>query len=423
MAGNRGSCRILSDATSTMTLQSRYKVCLNEKLGEGGFAKLYKGLDLHEAKQVAVKIFNEPDSEKECPVLLGRLRQSVDVMEKINQASGKGLADEALKPSPSHRRASFSTQVLKASLTKDLSGVAEESEVQRLFESIDLTKCFVQLLGYSHNCFGSPDLDTEIDRMFIVTELGQDSLAEYLDKKRSLGQMLSVEELRYLHWSLVAMVSGLHMAGFVHFDIKPDNIIKVGGEWKLIDFDGAVETQSKVDIRDLLVTPIYMAPEVARALQEGGQACTSFQASRKMDVWSVGICALEAIFLSPVLDPWFQEWGGDAGAGSGFYRWLADYETEHIISGDMEDALRDMHQELPGMLRDMLVKDPEGRAGLDDCIMHPWFRPIRQQLVEAAGLRVHRSEPPPRRRSLLGTSLKQMSEGAASAKGKACAVM
>merc|ERR1712176_1433602 len=87
-------------------------------------------------------------------------------------------------------------------------------------------------------------------------------------------------------------------------------------QWKLIDLDGAVHTSNSVPLNKVTFTPHYMPPELARALLEKREELVT---SRLMDVWSVGLCAMEAIFLQPVLAPFYEEWKKETGTDSKFF--------------------------------------------------------------------------------------------------------
>merc|ERR1712176_46320 len=139
--------------------------------------------------------------------------------------------------------------------------------------------------------------------MYIVFELGTETLGNCLQHHADHGTSLSVEELRSVHWCLVTIVCGLHASGYVHFDIRPAHIIRFGDIWKLTDFDGAVKSQTSLPLSRWATTPLYMPPELAYAFNH--EQVEFLQASRIMDVWSVGLCALEAVFLMPVLKPWY----------------------------------------------------------------------------------------------------------------------
>lgn len=83
----------------------------------------------------------------------------------------------------------------------------------------------------------------------------------------------------------------LHKDFRLHRDIKSDNILMGrNGEVKIADFGFAVNLTSEQDKRKSVVgTPYWMAPELIR-----GQKYDD-----KVDVWSLGITAIEMAELEP----------------------------------------------------------------------------------------------------------------------------
>lgn len=393
--------------SSTTLLQGRFKVSSDRLLGEGAFAKVYQGLDVAEVRGVAVKVYNSTDSKS-----FESFMKSVEVLTRLHRKPRGSMMDTDTtlsSPSPMAWGHSFEpTPSFKPNLlTKDLEKLTSVSSsqvsVEKVLSHMSFKDCFVELLGWSTDHLGNPGLDINTETYFLIFELGEASLSQVLETCQSKGQTLSVAELRSLHWALVTIVCGLHSEGFVHLDIKPLNIVRFAGVkgvndgkplWKLIDLDGALKTGLEVQLSDVVYTPIYMPPELALAMTTSRAPSKPAEAdrtprksppltlSRLMDVWSVGICALEAIFLTPVLEPWYQEWREATGDDGKFLTWLGDASTDPIISGEMHDALAELDPDMCSMLEGMLSKDPHGRMCITECLNSDWLRPIRKEIMD-----------------------------------------
>jgi serine/threonine protein kinase len=124
---------------------------------------------------------------------------------------------------------------------------------------------------------------------FVMPWLESETLAQRVART---GPM-EPEQVIPLILPVVAGLGVAHRAGFIHRDVKPDNVLwtRDGGAERLVLIDfGIARAHGAVDGRitrtgALVGTPEYMAPEVLR-----GQ-----DADARADVWGICLTALEAI--------------------------------------------------------------------------------------------------------------------------------
>jgi serine/threonine protein kinase len=94
----------------------------------------------------------------------------------------------------------------------------------------------------------------------------------------------------YLLRGILRGLERLHAMGFLHFDLKPGNVmVDRLGSVKVIDFGRALMINENVSF--LFGSPLYMAPETHR--REAG--------SPQSDLYSVGLIALELLVGEPIV--------------------------------------------------------------------------------------------------------------------------
>ncbi|KAK6620348.1 hypothetical protein RUM44_006749 [Polyplax serrata] len=175
------------------------------------------------------------------------------------------------------------------------------------------------------------DLQTIIDEDLVPFES---------DVKSFIRQ--TVEGLDYLHRRRIA-----------HLDIKPQNIVMMGDypncEIKLCDFEISRVILEGKDVRELLGTPDYVAPEILHYEP----------ITLAADMWSLGVTTY-------VLLTGFSPFGGET-----------DQETFCNISrGDVDfpdDLFKDVSNDAIDFVKRLLVKNPEARLTAADCLKHAWL--------------------------------------------------
>lgn len=157
---------------------------------------------------------------------------------------------------------------------------------------------------------------------------------------------------------VVLAVDAIHKMGFVHRDVKPDNmLIDRNGHLKLADFGTCMKMDSDGLVRsDTAVgTPDYISPEVLKS--QGGQGCYGSEC----DWWSVGVFLYELL----VGDTPFY-----ADSLVGTYGKIMDHKNSLNFPEDVEVS-NQAKQLICSFLSDRSQR--LGRNGIDEIRNHPFF--------------------------------------------------
>ncbi|XP_071524153.1 uncharacterized protein [Panulirus ornatus] len=146
----------------------------------------------------------------------------------------------------------------------------------------------------------------------------------------------------------------IHDHNIVHLDIKPQNLVLMGEfpdcAVKLCDFEISRVLTPGREVREILGTPDYVAPEII--LYE--------PITTKTDMWSLGV-------LTYVLLTGFLPFGGET-----------DQETFlEITLGELdfpEELFEDISAEAIDFIKKLLVRKPQSRMSARECLEHSWMK-------------------------------------------------
>ncbi|XP_074140620.1 serine/threonine-protein kinase 17A [Sminthopsis crassicaudata] len=177
------------------------------------------------------------------------------------------------------------------------------------------------------------------------------------------------KDVQRLMRQILEGVSFLHAHNVVHLDLKPQNVLLTSesplGDIKIVDFGLSRMMESSEELREIMGTPEYVAPEIL----------SYDPISTATDMWSIGVLAYVMLTgISPFLGDDKQE------------TFLNISQMNVSYSEEEFDVVSEAAVDF---IKALLVKRPEDRATAEECLRHPW-------LTQGSG-----PEPPLRLLSLL----------------------
>jgi serine/threonine protein kinase len=234
------------------------------------------------------------------------------------------------------------------------------------------------LTDYSKDATGEPSTDPDDGVVYVITELAQYSLKDYLALRREQNRPLPKESVKSITKAVILVVAGLHAKGLAHLDLKPENLMMFNGRLKLIDVDGCVKINTNVSITDSSISfsPCYCAPEWAQFLIN--ESNSGIMVAPALDVWSVGMTICEFVSLNAILKPMYGNFLRNAHshreAGFLFMDWLSNIKKVPLpkqvekFDADFVDLVSNW----------LLVCDKATRKSCAQSMSHPY-------VVSAAG--------------------------------------
>uniref|UniRef100_A0A3P8SXR5 Serine/threonine-protein kinase 17A n=1 Tax=Amphiprion percula TaxID=161767 RepID=A0A3P8SXR5_AMPPE len=167
-------------------------------------------------------------------------------------------------------------------------------------------------------------------------------------------EAFSEEDVKRLMRQILEGVTFLHQNNVVHLDLKPQNILLTSscplGDIKIVDFGLSRMISSHQELREIMGTPEYVAPEILNYEP----------ISTATDMWSIGVLAYVMLTgISPFLGEDKQE---------------TFLNISQLNVSYTEDELQQLDQAALSFIQTLLRKQPQDRATAEQCLQHPWLQ-------------------------------------------------
>ncbi|CAN9506194.1 unnamed protein product [Ophioblennius macclurei] len=167
------------------------------------------------------------------------------------------------------------------------------------------------------------------------------------------------EDVKRLMKQILEGIAFLHHNNVVHLDLKPQNILLTSssplGNIKIVDFGLSRMVNSHQELREIMGTPEYVAPEILNYEP----------ISTATDMWSIGVLAYVMLTgISPFLGEDKQET-------------FLNISQLNVSYG--EEELQQLDHAAVAFIQTLLRKPPQERATAVQCLQHPWLQTSPQE--------------------------------------------
>ncbi|KAM7374952.1 hypothetical protein PAMP_007576 [Pampus punctatissimus] len=173
------------------------------------------------------------------------------------------------------------------------------------------------------------------------------------------GDRITEDMAQFYLAEMVMAIDSVHRLGYVHRDIKPDNILLTAdGHIRLGDFGSCLRLLDDGMVHSSLAvgTPDYLSPEILRAVEGGGGY------GPECDWWALGICAYEMLLGTT---PFYAE------SISETYAKIIHFQEYFAFPPSGPEVSDKARSFITGLICEREVR--LGRKGFSDFRSHPFF--------------------------------------------------
>ncbi|KAI3934751.1 hypothetical protein MKW92_052282 [Papaver armeniacum] len=256
-------------------------------------------------------------------------------------------------------------------------------EIKRSYSSMDEclelpeVKALIKLYGDS-NIIRLRKVVHQNNKLYLVFDFVESNLHRLMHDKINLCWSRQI---------LLALTLMHRPGGYIHRDLKPDNLLVTkGGELiKIADFGQARQIDSKSPCEDYVTTRWYRAPEVLL----GSVSYTS-----AVDMWAVGAIMAELYLFRPLFpgldradqlykicsvigSPTYESWA----EGIQLANWCG-YKFPRVHPYGISTMISSASHEAIDLIKSLCSWDPKMRPTAMEALQHPYFAPDMCALPE-----------------------------------------
>jgi serine/threonine protein kinase len=337
------------------------------EMGQGTSSICRRGINADTNEPVAIKVYKDSSKGKVDDVMMLKFKRQIEVLSELQQP---------------------------------FAPVADKSLWHEALATAKPSSLFMTLIDWSKDEKGEPGADLSDGVVYVISELAQYSLKDYLTLRREQCRPIPKDSVKSIARAMVLVMAGLHAKGLVHLDLKPENLMMFNGRLKLIDVDGCVKIGTMVSIQDSSISfsPCYCAPEWAAFLINESNSKINVQPG--LDVWSLGMTICELVTLNAVLKPMYGNFLRNAHshreAGFLFMDWLSSNKKVPLPKNveKYDDDFLDL------IANWLLVCDKTKRKTCAECLANPYILSAAKKPQQPSEImpsedviRAHRARP------------------------------